>query len=661
MAGHDLDGLRSAAHERTQHAIRSPTVERTVDDRVDAAHHGGGSPGVVGVPVRHDEQVEPVDPEQGEAAIERRRFGAGVDERRRVRGPDDDRVALSDVAGRDVPGARPRRADHRRRSEPGADRHGEADREYGRGDRARTAMSPAGHGQADRQRRAACEQQRPCGIRKPGQPAAREPGRAVRHERDPRRGQPRDLEEGHADRRQHRQDEASEESDHRAHGSRRRRQQVGGHAVEGDRRVEQDEDGLAGELCGQRHREHHRERRGHHAAEAACERTGQEQQSCGRRGGEREPVVAREPRVEGEQSDDGDGEGRDAAPWAPHGDGHEHRDGHRAGTDDARLGRHEHDEAAQGDEGRDDPGAPAEAAERREGERGGRDDRAVRSRHRGEVAERARAHRRVELLADAARVADGEPGHECAPVAAESACRLRETRAQADRPAQPRGRRRRDPHVAVGAQPESALLGTRQWRHARGERESRADREGRRRQVDRGRDGHGGGRSPVDGDDVGVDAERRRLRRITPRRRADRPWSRDDLDDDVGGIDARPPRRRAGTPPVAAGRRPRMRRRGPPRPAARAPPPQRTSSGRRGSTRSGPRRASRRPAPRSPMPRRRRTPRHPAPRPCTTRSPTPPQRGRAASGRALRARPCRRARRRPRRRSRRPRAAGRRS
>ena len=257
-------------------------------------------------------------PSRREAAIERRRFGAGVDERRRVRGPDDDRVALSDVAGRDVPGARPRRADHRRRSEPGADRHGEADREYGRGDRARTAMSPAGHGQAERQRRAACEQQRPCGIRKPGQPAAREPGCAVRHERDPRRGQPRDLEEGHADRWQHRQDEASEESDHRAHGSRRRRQQVGGHAVEGDRRVEQDEDGLAGELRGQRHREHHRERRGHHAAEAACERTGQEQQPCGRRGGEREPVVTREPRVEGEQSDDGDGEGRDAAARAPH-------------------------------------------------------------------------------------------------------------------------------------------------------------------------------------------------------------------------------------------------------------------------------------------------------------------------------------------------------
>ena len=167
-----------------------------------------------------------------------------------------------------------------------------------------------------------------------------------------------------------------------------------------------------------------------------------------------------------------------------------------AGTHDARLGRHEHDEAAQGDEGRDDPRGPCRRRQSAaSGERGGRHDRAVRSRHRGEVAERARLHRRVELLADRARVADGEPGHERAAVAAESACRLRETRAQADRPAQPRRRRRRDPHVAVGAQPEAALLGTRQWRHARGERESRADRERRSRQVDRGRDGHRGGRS----------------------------------------------------------------------------------------------------------------------------------------------------------------------
>ena len=76
VAGDHLDRLRAAAHERTQDAIGSPAVERAVDDRVDAADHGCRSPGVVGVPVRHDEQVDPVDPEQREAALERGRLAA---------------------------------------------------------------------------------------------------------------------------------------------------------------------------------------------------------------------------------------------------------------------------------------------------------------------------------------------------------------------------------------------------------------------------------------------------------------------------------------------------------------------------------------------------------------------------------------------------------
>ena len=147
----------------------------TVSTRPD---HGGRSAGVVGVPVRQHEQVEPVDPEQGEAAIERCRFGAGVDERRRVRGPDEDRVALSDVARRDVPGARPRRADHRRRSEPGADRHGEADRETAEAIARATATSPAasgpGRSPAPCSRRAAAPLRHPAshGSRPPGSPAA---------------------------------------------------------------------------------------------------------------------------------------------------------------------------------------------------------------------------------------------------------------------------------------------------------------------------------------------------------------------------------------------------------------------------------------------------------------------------------------------------------
>jgi hypothetical protein len=166
-----------------------------------------------------------------------------------------------------------------------------------------------------------------------------------------------------------REHEAPDQSEDGSHRCRGRGEQVGRHAVERDRGIEQDEDRLAGQLGGDRDGKEHGERGRHHPGETLGERSGEEEQSG--RGGrrQREAVVASEPRVEGEQSDDGDRQRGDAAARTTCCDGDEHHDRHRRGAHDARLRRHQHDEPEQRQEGHPDASTTTQAAERRKGER----------------------------------------------------------------------------------------------------------------------------------------------------------------------------------------------------------------------------------------------------------------------------------------------------
>ena len=241
-------------------------------------------------------------PSSRQAALECGGIGAGVDQRGRTGGADEDGVALPDVAGRDIPRAGSRRSGHDRGADAHADRHREAHREERR-DHGPRASPHAGRHEEQGQRGAGGEERGARRIGRPRESTARERRSAVRDECDPRRGDPRHLQDRDPDRGQHGEHEAPDQSEDGSHRCRGRGEQVGRHAVERDRGVEQDEDRLAGELRGDRHGEQHGERGRHHHGEALGERAGEEQQP-GRGGSrQREAVVASEPRVEGEQSD----------------------------------------------------------------------------------------------------------------------------------------------------------------------------------------------------------------------------------------------------------------------------------------------------------------------------------------------------------------------
>lgn len=104
---------------RRGEALEQPLVRRfarrAVQDDRSSTDQRPGAADVVEVEVREHEQVDSVDAEGREAALHRRRFRTGVDERDRRAGSPQRRIALTDIAHRDLPRAR-----HRERPADGA-------------------------------------------------------------------------------------------------------------------------------------------------------------------------------------------------------------------------------------------------------------------------------------------------------------------------------------------------------------------------------------------------------------------------------------------------------------------------------------------------------------------------------------------------------------
>ena len=126
----DRRGLQAGA--RRGEAFEQPLIRRfarrAVQDDRSSTDQRPGAADVVEVEVREHEQIDPVDAEGGEAAIHRGGLRTGVDEGDRLAGSPERRIALADVAHRDLPcaGHRERAADgaHGGLPEHQADHHG---------------------------------------------------------------------------------------------------------------------------------------------------------------------------------------------------------------------------------------------------------------------------------------------------------------------------------------------------------------------------------------------------------------------------------------------------------------------------------------------------------------------------------------------------------
>jgi len=456
-AGFGLDRLDPALDERSERPARTGPVGRAVQHGVDSIGHGRHSPDVVQIPVREHEQPDAIDAGELEAAPERRRLRAGVDEHRAPAGPEQHGVALPDVAGHDEPVGRSQQPGQHPGAEGPADGAGDHEEHEGQRERRQWAPLAAPEHEPQRDRSGDEQQRRARCTRRPGQLRERHVRGGVREGRDPAGGEPGELREGVADRGHERQDEAGEQAQDRARRCRRRGQQVRRDARERDDGLEEHEDRLAGELRRDRNPQHDRERCRHHASESRGERRGEQDQAARGRDRQREAVVPRVPGIGHEEHDHRRRERRRAAAPSSAGERHEQHDRHGRGADDARLRRHEHHEAQQRDDRDRHPGPARRAAPGREPERGGRDDRAVRAGHRGEVVERTRLHRGVQLIADGTLVTDCQPGHERAAVAAEFSGGIHESGTQRERPRGPPGRRRDAVHCAA-AQPQRCPL-----------------------------------------------------------------------------------------------------------------------------------------------------------------------------------------------------------
>nr|WP_244209398.1 hypothetical protein [Rathayibacter festucae] len=419
-AGHEVGAIAGVA-----------LVRHRADERlVDAADHGRQAADVVEVVVGEQQQREAVDAEQVEARVEPLRQRPGVDEDHSGVAADQHRVALPDVAHRHPPvrrdgsGAQQRRR-HARHS-PDDQRPGE----HGRRDLSRprettrTGDEQQGeHGQ-DRER------QHPAEPGQPGDPRRRPGGDGARDRGDPpgRHGGEADRDVGAA--RPPRRQEAADQPESGGHRGRRLGEQVRQHPVDRDRRVDQQDRGLAGQLGRQRNRDHERERTRQHVAEPVRDRLRREQQPARRQHGQHEAEPPRDRGIDEHQQDDTRQQRRDRRARAPPQSREQHDARHHRRTDDARLRSDQHDERREDRQSRD--GAePAAGAEQRGDEPARRDhDRAVRAGHRGEVGEGGGPHVVLQIGRQGGGVPGREPGQQTGNVSPEHRGPGEEARAQ---------------------------------------------------------------------------------------------------------------------------------------------------------------------------------------------------------------------------------------
>lgn len=402
--------------QRGVHPFVGCAIGRPDQRSVDAIHRTGEPADVVGVEMRQDQQVDPGDPERVEAGRSGLRRASDVDHRDRASVAQEERIALADVAGGDLPVARHADGSRDDPSSQGPCIRPDSDREC-EGRAARQHRGEAmPHGQHRHGSQNARAQQHADHALHPRQCRTRERRGGVGDLRDPRRRQPGQAHEQLPERGRPREGETRQTTEHRGERRGRFGEKVRSHAVERDGRREEDQNGLARQLRRRRDRDGEGDTARHPAAEDARQRAGEEQEP-GRRGhGQGEPVVARHPRVVHEQHHDRERQGRHAVRRPPSGERDQNDQGHRRGPQDAGPGPDQHDERKQRGGGDDDSEPPTGTEAGGDEEHQSGDERAVCAGDGREVAQRAGLHRRVELGRHRGLVADREPGEQRTPV-----------------------------------------------------------------------------------------------------------------------------------------------------------------------------------------------------------------------------------------------------
>jgi hypothetical protein len=411
-----LEHLGAARGEAIDEALVVLALRRADQGSPDPARDDVEGTDVVGVEVREHEEVDTIDPEPAQAADECLLVVAHVDHRDLAGAPDEDRVALADVALRDRPVVGHRsllpRADARRDT---GDDHERADEDHD--DRpAHGSASPRQHGTGHEERES-CQDEDPRHAAEPLDPGQR-PGRDRPRDRaHPGGRHPRGTCHDLCDARC----PGGGRADDQAPDGRDRRGWLGQHvrhdAVHRQARVEQEQHGLARELRGHRHCEHGGQGTRHEPGERVGERSREHDQPRRGEDGQREAQVAGQPRVDDEQARDRQGDDGQPRHRPGRREVHEHDEGHDRRADDARLGGDEPEEGEQQPRREHDPeearhpDGPSEEHHQRH------EHSAVRPGDRGQVGQGGGLHRLVEVVPDGGRVADGEAGQEAAAVA----------------------------------------------------------------------------------------------------------------------------------------------------------------------------------------------------------------------------------------------------
>nr|WP_260215214.1 hypothetical protein [Curtobacterium sp. PhB78] len=362
-AGHPVVGLPDVGATALQ-VLHDAAVRRTADRsderRVDDARDLVDRPDVVAVEVREDEQVDPADPQQVEARPEAVRVVPGVNQGRAVAATDQHGVTLSDVARRDRPVARDGTAHDQHRNRDGGDTDHDDDSrdEQQAAPRRRSAQhgdreAPADDHGADhsdgptRPRRRRVRQQR-CTVGDAPDRRRGGPGDGCQHRPTPR-----------PDRREQTRTEA-DDGDDRYQGL---GQQVRRHRVGRQRRGQRDRHGPAGDLCCHRHGEGGGRRGPQPSGEEPGERWPEHHDAGRGEHRQREPERPREPGVDHQHADRGQGDEGHAAHGAAGQVHDQHDDRHHRGPNDRRVWPHEHHEREQHGDGRRRPEPPRHPAE----------------------------------------------------------------------------------------------------------------------------------------------------------------------------------------------------------------------------------------------------------------------------------------------------------
>ncbi len=406
---HDVPGSDTVQHLRDRGQPVVARGERPGGHLADpaAAERAGQPRHVVGVEVRQEHQGELVDAQPGQAGVDRRPVGTGVDQHPGPRaGRHHERVTLTDVAGDHhraghgpAPGGLPQRPaqdhdahEHRQRERPApgpAPQRPAADgQQHREQDGSRRARRPAGRPVGDRGR-ALGDADQPA-----HRPAGEPGGRVGQHGRD--RGEQR-----------------RDQPEHGGRGDRGRGDQVGRQGDEADHPGEGGHQRSRGETCGGADRQRVGRQAGH-AAPPQGPRPRRRQQHDGRGGHhrQRETAVAGQPGLGQEQDDDRRRQRGDRRPGTPGGEREQTHPAHRRRAQHAgpRPGQHDEQRDPEDPDQRLDPPVGAAGPQRPQQERD--DDRHVGPGHGGQVREPGPAELVGQHVVHRPGVADHQPGQQ---------------------------------------------------------------------------------------------------------------------------------------------------------------------------------------------------------------------------------------------------------